>query len=103
MGRSGNEQFIMTSIIRDKTINVTVNWLDPQLFTPGKYYERINLSLKLPMVVLNNWIIGNAAKIARAKKWKHWYLDDNGRNGDVVGYDPAEFLFDLDINGNPIR
>ena len=31
------------------------------------------------------------------------YLDNDGRNGDVVNYNPDEFLFDLDINGNPIR
>ena len=79
MGSSGNEQLMMNSIIRDKTINVSVSWLDPQLFISGKNYERINFGLKLPMVVLNNWIIGNVAKIVRATKWRYWYLDDNGR------------------------
>ena len=80
MGNSGNEQMMFGSMIREKTINVNVSWLDPQLFVNGKDYERINTPrVKLPMVVQNNWIIGNVAKIARAKKWKHWYLDDNGR------------------------
>ena len=78
-GDSLNEQRIMNSIIYEKKINVHVSWLDPKLFIPGNHYEKTKLGLKLPMVVLNNWIKGNAAKIARAKRWKHWYLDDNGK------------------------
>lgn len=31
------------------------------------------------MIILNNWIKGNTAKIARAKKWNHWYLNKNGQ------------------------
>ena len=81
LGNSGNEQRIMNSIIYGNTTNnVHVSWLDPQLFIPGNLYKGTDLGLKSPpIIVLNNWIKGNAAKIERAKKWNHWYLDDKGR------------------------
>jgi len=30
----------------------------------------------IPYVINNNWIVGNAAKITRAKRWGHWFVQD---------------------------
>ena len=80
MNDSGSEQLMLNSLIR-KEPNLVMQWLDWQLFAPGVYYSNKN---KYPraMVILNNWIKGNAAKIARSKKWNHWYLDENGKCED---------------------
>ena len=77
MNDSGSEQLMLNSLIR-KEPHLNMQWLDWQLFAPGLYYRDKN---KFPraMVILNNWIKGNAAKIARSKKWNHWYLDENGK------------------------
>eukprot|EP00961_Rhodomonas_salina_P240202 3245450-Rhodomonas_salina.2 len=29
-----------------------------------------------PFVINNNWIVGNKAKISRAKRWGHWFVQD---------------------------
>ena len=75
MNDSGSEQLMLNSLIR-KEPNLKMQWLDWHLFAPGLYYRNKN-KFSRPMVILNNWIIGNAAKIARSKKWNHWYLDGN--------------------------
>ena len=28
------------------------------------------------IVLQNNWIAGNDAKVSRARRWGHWFLDD---------------------------
>jgi len=76
MNDSGSEQLMLNSLIR-KEPNLNVQWLDWHLFAPGLYYRDKN-KFPQPMIILNNWIKGNPAKIARAKKWNHWYLDGNG-------------------------
>jgi UDP-arabinose 4-epimerase len=48
------------------------------MFAPGKYYSEKH-HYKTPMVILNNWIIGNDAKKKRAQRWGHWYLSDDGK------------------------
>ncbi|XP_071177306.1 uncharacterized protein [Mytilus edulis] len=47
-------------------------------FPDGKWYalpESKRKSWK-PYVIHNNWIIGNGNKIARAKEWGHWFLNN---------------------------
>lgn len=39
----------------------------------------MTLGAGMPYVINNNWIIGNFAKIARAKRWGHWFLQDEQR------------------------
>jgi hypothetical protein len=74
MGDSGSEQLMLDKLIREEP-NLTVAWLPPENFASGLYYRdaRYSKSIKHPIVILNNFIIGNSAKINRAKKWKHWF------------------------------
>ena len=80
IGDQGSEQLIMDKLIR-RIKGLTVSWLPPYLFAPGLYYKDAGYRKKVgdPMVVLNNWVIGNDVKIARSKKWKHWYLGSDGQ------------------------
>jgi FkbM family methyltransferase len=83
LGDTGSEQLLMDGILKSDE-NLIVHWLDPELFKPGIYYQDAEVQLeevghqkaveKTPVLILNNWIIGNKAKIARAKRWGHWYL-----------------------------
>jgi FkbM family methyltransferase len=75
MNDSGSEQLMLNGLIR-KEPNLNMQWLDWHLFAPGLYYKDKN-KFPQPMIILNNWIKGNSAKIARSKKWNHWYLDGN--------------------------
>jgi FkbM family methyltransferase len=77
MNDSGSEQLMLNGLIR-KEPNLDMQWLDWHYFAPGLYY-RSHQKWVRPYVILNNWIKGNKAKIARAKKWKHWFLDGNGQ------------------------
>ena len=80
LGDKGSEQLLLDRLIR-QVKGLKVSWLPPEYFVPGLYYrsERYRNSIKDPYVILNNWVIGNDAKIARAKKWKHWYLGEDGQ------------------------
>ncbi|XP_052075177.1 uncharacterized protein LOC127712649 [Mytilus californianus] len=48
-------------------------------FPDGKWYSLLESKRKSwkPYVIHNNWIIGNDNKIARAKEWGHWFLNDS--------------------------
>lgn len=56
-------------------------------FADGKWYS---LSQKVkdksnPYLINFNWIIGNSNKIARAKKWGHWFIkEDNSCDAEQV-------------------
>ena len=76
MNDSGSEQLMLNGLIR-KEPNLNMQWLDWYYFAPGLYYKSKEKWVR-PYVILNNWIKGNKAKISRAKKWKHWFLDENG-------------------------
>ena len=85
MGDRGSEQLLFDSIIKDNSLDLDVLWLDPLLFLPGLYYKS-NKKYPNAIVILNNWIIGNRAKIERAKKYKQWFLDVNGQCVDAPDY-----------------
>eukprot|EP00277_Geminigera_cryophila_P046204 CAMPEP_0173079144 /NCGR_PEP_ID=MMETSP1102-20130122/14869_1 /TAXON_ID=49646 /ORGANISM="Geminigera sp., Strain Caron Lab Isolate" /LENGTH=150 /DNA_ID=CAMNT_0013951211 /DNA_START=290 /DNA_END=742 /DNA_ORIENTATION=- len=77
MGDGGSEQIMMNNLVRKEPF-LKLNWLDPALFVSGQYYTRGGKSPSNPIVILNNWIIGNAAKKKRAKIWRHWFTDEIG-------------------------
>ena len=57
-------------------------YLDQRAFAAGMWYQDKRVSAKTPrrkqpVVILNNWITGNEAKMKRAKQWGHWYLSDD--------------------------
>ncbi len=73
------EQNTLYSIVQQH--KPRMKWLDISKFPCGKWYDNSNRYHGLPIqdyanqpiVIQNNWIVGNAAKIQRAKKWGHWY------------------------------
>lgn len=38
------------------------------------------LALTQPLVVLNNWVVGNGEKVARARRHGQWFLADEKKN-----------------------
>merc|ERR1719316_2261457 len=46
--------------------------------------QRVKRHQGIPYVVNNNFMIGNAAKISRAKRWGHWFLEEDGTCGDRI-------------------
>lgn len=77
-GHIGNvgEQHTMTRLL--KKLGVETYWLTQCESANGKWYLNKDLACPLPMVIQNNWIKGNEAKISRAKENKQWFLDENG-------------------------
>lgn len=71
------EQHTMTPLL--KKLSIQVHWLNQCESANGKWYRQTNPSCPLPMVIQNNWIVGNHAKIERAKKYKQWFLDKSGQ------------------------
>ena len=84
IGDHGSEQLMLDQMIREDP-ELTVGWLDFRAFAPGHWYTEKNRNTDAT-VVLNNWIIGNDAKIKRAKEWKHWFLDDQGGCSFIFRY-----------------
>eukprot|EP01047_Picozoa_sp_COSAG01_P056456 COSAG01_NODE_6404_length_3685_cov_14.157278_4_plen_386_part_00 len=74
------EQVTMTSMLKDG--NVSVKWLSDCTFSAsGKWYTNsaYRKRCKNLRVVQNNFIKGNDLKRQRAKRFKHWYMDEGGR------------------------
>jgi len=87
VGNAGSEQLMLNEQI-SKTPGLHVAWVDPELFVSGLWYKTdvhgksrgpAGFGKRMPLVILNNWIVGNGAKIARAKANHHWYLTDDER------------------------
>ena len=89
LGDSGSEQLMMDRLINETDANVTVSWLPPELFVPGIYYEDPAYAdtVQNPLVIHNNYIIGNEAKTNRAKEWDYWFLSEDG----LRCHDPQHF------------
>jgi len=71
------EQHTMSKMLQKQT-KVKVNWLTQCEYANGKWYDKPDSTCPRPMIVHNNFIIGNDKKVARLKKWKQWFLDDQG-------------------------
>ena len=74
------EQHVLTRMLAERDAP-SVFWLDAcALSANGMWYEdeTYRARCNAPKVVQNNYIIGNTAKILRAKIWGHWFVDDSG-------------------------
>ena len=82
IGDHGEQLQMTTRLSKDKSIKV--QWLDTAKFCSGKWYIGAPHKWHVPamhkrascLVIQNNWIIGNPAKIKRAKEFGHWYLGE---------------------------
>ena len=86
------EQDILHTLIQSQRSkpykDLTFQMLSRTKYTSGKWYdggrggngrsEREACKANgLPFVINNNWIIGNLPKITRARRWGHWFVQDN--------------------------
>ena len=78
IGNQG-EQKMMTTML--KKSELTIDWLSICDFMRGQWYSSKALrdTCPKPWVLQNNYIVGNAAKIERAKKWGYWYLSSDSQ------------------------
>mmetsp|Transcript_11369 Transcript_11369/g.30610 ORF Transcript_11369/g.30610 Transcript_11369/m.30610 type:complete len:430 (+) Transcript_11369:278-1567(+) len=92
-GEVTGEQNIFTELLKISGIKHKV--LSSQKYVNGKWYDggrggdglqyRGDIKAQgLPYVVNNNWIVGNIPKIMRAKRWGHWFAEEDGTCGDGV-------------------
>ncbi|CAH1774023.1 unnamed protein product [Owenia fusiformis] len=72
-----NDQTILQEVVVSQP-NLKYKLLDFDIIADGQWYTRTNALNATPIVLNNNWIIGNRAKIARAKKFGHWFQDESG-------------------------
>ncbi|XP_053390571.1 uncharacterized protein LOC128553444 [Mercenaria mercenaria] len=82
-----NDQTFLSQLIRARYANITTQLLTLDVYADGKWYSMSNAERQKlhPIVISNNWIIGNKNKIIRAKKWNHWFLrPDNTCDMDTV-------------------
>jgi len=72
------EQHMMTKLLTESDISVF--WLDECHFARGQWYDDPGYRLLCPhpKVIQNNYLAGNEQKIARAKKWGHWFVNNDG-------------------------
>ncbi|XP_070206104.1 uncharacterized protein [Littorina saxatilis] len=74
-----NDQQYFTSLVRGKFAGIKVVYLPSDLFPDGKWYQLPagERSLKpRPVLINNNWMVGNAAKIKRAQAFGHWFWNE---------------------------
>lgn len=90
--QSFSEQITMKRLLKERHTDVTVDLVDSCDYAMGVWYEenakavlsgaalrsRCTPTHGMPVVINNNWIVGNDAKIRRAKAWGHWFIDDQG-------------------------
>ncbi|XP_077862629.1 uncharacterized protein LOC144344626 [Saccoglossus kowalevskii] len=74
IGKEGAEQIMLSDIaIREDPIRL--NYLPKNKFVSGQWYNSIEMQHNLtPVVLQNNYVIGNKKKIKRAQEWGHWFL-----------------------------
>ncbi|XP_060568854.1 uncharacterized protein LOC132727402 [Ruditapes philippinarum] len=75
-----NDQTYLSKLIRERYANITYNLLTLDKYSDGQWYSKSEDERRKlrPLVISNNWIIGNKNKISRAKKWNHWFLKSDG-------------------------
>ncbi|CAG2205767.1 unnamed protein product [Mytilus edulis] len=81
-----NDQVYLSGLVRKRLRGIRPKYLSLELFADGKWYNlpEIKRNNSQPIIVNNNWLIGTSIKISNAKKWGHWFVDeDNFCNGNT--------------------
>ncbi|XP_070537480.1 uncharacterized protein [Ptychodera flava] len=76
-GRTAGDMGILNGLI--KTEGLKIQWLPEDQFFSGQWYRKPELRdiPKQPVVIQNNYIVGNDQKEERAKQWNHWFLSNS--------------------------
>lgn len=83
---SKNDQVFLTSLLKRRYGGINYFMASFENFSSGQWYNTPKLkkiSWK-PFVIHNNYIIGNIKKEKRAKKWNHWFLNDEYHCNDSL-------------------
>ena len=79
-----NEQVFEKKVFESlaRTGQLSLQWLPIESFASGKFYAQLESNssafrLKMPCVILNNFIKGTDEKVLRAKRFNHWYLSQD--------------------------
>jgi Nucleotide-diphospho-sugar transferase len=80
------EQVYFTQLLHAKRdfpsfSNISITYFERSKYPNGLWYNRdtVRTQVKadgIPYVINNNWIIGNDAKMQRAKQWGHWFTQN---------------------------
>ncbi|XP_014667448.1 PREDICTED: uncharacterized protein LOC106809018 [Priapulus caudatus] len=75
-----NDQKYVTKLLAARYADVLVAVWPLERVQTGRWYTRQTVRAKptLPDVINNNFVRGIAAKETRAKRWRHWFLRDDG-------------------------
>ena len=65
--------------------DIRVKILPLETYADGKWYEMSEADRQAshPLIINNNWVLGNEKKKERALKWGHWFVKDD-RSCDMV-------------------
>ncbi|KAH3882721.1 hypothetical protein DPMN_006665 [Dreissena polymorpha] len=71
-----NDQQYISKLINDRYGGLLIKELSLDVYADGKWYEKSESDrAKLrPVIINNNWVLGNKKKMERAMKWKHWFI-----------------------------
>ena len=80
VSESLNDQQFFSSLVKSRYAGIKVGYLPAKLFPDGKWYqlpEHARSAKPQPVVINNNWVLGDAAKIRRAKAFGHWFWNED--------------------------
>lgn len=79
VSESKNDQIFFMQLIQSRFAGIKYKVLPWDYYPDGKWYSmKKNKRDKIkPVIINNNWVIGNTKKLQRAKKWGHWFVDNN--------------------------
>ncbi|KAL4236238.1 hypothetical protein ACF0H5_004625 [Mactra antiquata] len=85
VSESTNDQTFLSGLWRAGYANISSRELSLDDFADGQWYTTPEEDRKLwnPVMISNNWVIGNDRKIERAKEFGHWFLKDDGQSCDI--------------------
>ena len=80
VSESLNDQQFFSSLVKSRYAGIKVGYLPAKLFPDGKWYqlpEHARSAKPQPVIINNNWVLGDAAKIRRAKAFGHWFWNED--------------------------
>ncbi|XP_045184533.2 uncharacterized protein LOC123542656 [Mercenaria mercenaria] len=75
-----NDQQYLSRLVNQRFGDIRIKVLPLDKYSDGMWYKLTasERNKTHPILISNNWIIGNKNKIARAKEWRHWFVKENG-------------------------
>ncbi|XP_071094444.1 uncharacterized protein [Haliotis cracherodii] len=79
LSEGDNDQMYLSKLIGRKYGSVEVTAVSLDKFADGRWYKMDEEKKKTlrPLIINNNWVTGNKAKMRRARKFHHWFWKEN--------------------------